>query len=80
MKKYFLAKTIKGKEYIYSRDSAMLCSEQSRLYLLDLLNSKKYQLKNDNETWHLYENDWYTNDYISKEIIRTKTRVFVRGI
>ena len=80
MKKYFIAKTTKGQEYCFSLTSAMLVSEKSRLYLMNLLNDKKYQLKNDNETWHIYENDFYYNDRISKEIKKTKSRVYVRAI
>jgi len=80
MRKYFLAKTRIGQEYLFSMDSAMFCAEKHRIYLMNLLNEKRYNLKNENEKWHLYENDFFYNDRIFKEIKVTKTRVFVREI
>lgn len=80
MKKYFIAKTIKDKEYCFSISSAMLVSEKSHFDLCKLLNEKKYQLKNENEIWHLYENDCFYNDRIYKEIKKTKTRIMVASV
>lgn len=80
MKKYFIAKTIKDKEYCYSIDSAMFTSEKNKDKFCKFLNDKKYNLKNDNEIWYVYKNDYYANDRIFKEIKQTKTRIFIRWI
>lgn len=80
MYKYFLAKTIRGKEYIFNKNTAMFVCEKRKLEFLELLNKKRYLLNNDDEKWHLYENDYYMDDYIDKVIKKTKTRIVITGL
>ena len=58
----------------------MLTCEKNKDYFCKLLNDKKYDLKNDSEIWWVYENDWFTNDRIFKEIRKTKTRIVIKNI
>lgn len=78
MRRYFIAKAPLGKEYIYSRDTAMFVSKKNKNIILQFLNKERYNLK-DGETWHVYENDYYTNSFIYKEIkIRKNGQVYIR--
>lgn len=61
-----IAKTIKGKEFIYSKTSAHNVSNASALKIRDALNSIKWQLKDD-EIWHIYDVDWYTESFTYKK-------------
>lgn len=62
---YIISKTIKGKEYLYSKDFTILCSnEEQANKLARFLNehndttSENFKLK-DNEIWHTYKIDRY---------------------
>ena len=57
-----LAKAVKGKEYLYNPKSAHMVSKASADYILSVVNSYKYRLK-DGETWHKYEIDEYDTAY-----------------
>ena len=67
MTEKFIAIAPKGAEYLYRRSSMIAVPKSSAIKIMTTLNSLKYQLK-DGEVWHIYDNDWYTNDYITKEI------------
>lgn len=73
MTKYFLAKAVKGKEFLYSKMMMIAVPTSSANKIADVLNAKQYRLK-PNETWWVYENDWYSNDYITHEIKRYDKR------
>jgi len=59
-----IAKTIKGKEFIYSNKTSILCtSEKQAINLAEFLNTNEisnnaFKLKN-NECWHAYIIDEY---------------------
>ena len=63
----FVAIAIKGKEFFYKRSSMIAVPDGKAHEVAEILNHNKYLLK-DGEVWHVYENDSYSNDYISKEI------------
>lgn len=67
MKKNFIAIAVKGKEFLYKRSSMIAVPARSALKIRDLLNRNKFELR-DGEVWHIYENDSFDNDYISREI------------
>lgn len=75
MQKYFVAIAVKGKEFLY-KSSSMIAVPNSRANdVKDTLNSNKYLIK-DGEIWHVYENDWYTNKMITKEITQVRKKGF----
>lgn len=53
-----LAKSIKGKEFIYNARSAHKVSKKSAEKIRDTLNRLKYKL-NDGETWYIHELGYY---------------------
>lgn len=53
-----IAKTIKGREFMYNPRSARKVSERSALKILSIVNEYKWNLK-DGEIWHLYDVDQY---------------------
>lgn len=58
-----IAKTVKGKEYIYSTKSAHKVSANSAEKILTVLNNVRWNLKNDDEIWHIYDVDEYDTAY-----------------
>lgn len=66
MSKYFIAKTIEGKEYKFSMSSAMLVSTKSKDLICESLNKSRYDLK-EGQIWHIYENDYYYDEQIDKK-------------
>ena len=58
-----LAKSIKGKEYLYNASSVHSVSKKSAKAIKDTLNTIQYHL-HDNEVWYLHEVDCYDNAYI----------------
>lgn len=57
-----LAKTYKGTEYLYSTKSAHAVSKASACDICDTLNANRYNLTNDEQTWHVYEIDEYDGE------------------
>ena len=57
-----IAKAVKGKEFIYSRESAHSVSERSANAICDALNEIRYKLKDD-EVWHVFDCGWYEREY-----------------
>lgn len=57
-----IAKTIAGKEYVYSRKSAHAVSAAAAEYICNVLNEKKYKLK-EGEKWHVYDCGCYEMEY-----------------
>ena len=57
-----IAKTIAGREYVYSATSAHAVSEKSAEVICRALNDARWQLK-DGEAWHVYERGWYEDNY-----------------
>ena len=56
MSKLYIAKAIKGKEFLFSSNSAHAVSARSAARICDILNKCNYLLK-PGETWHTYEYD-----------------------
>ena len=73
MTEKFIAIAPKGKEFLYRRSSMIAVPTSSAKAIMNKLNEVKYELK-DGEVWHIYDNDWYTNDYIDREIKRNTKR------
>ena len=73
MTEKFIAIAPKGKEFLYRRSSMIAVPTSSAKAIMNKLNKIKYELK-DGEVWHIYDNDWYTNDYIDREIKRNNKR------
>lgn len=53
-----LAKTMPGKEFLYSVQSAHKVSEASAKKILQVVNDFRFTLE-ENETWHIYHIDEY---------------------
>ena len=71
----FVAIAIKGKEFFYKRSSMIAVPNGRALDVVNILNKKGYQLK-DGETWHVQENDGYTDMEIGKEIKQVRKNGF----
>ena len=61
-----LAKTIIGKEFIYSVSSAHKVNKKKADYIAECLNNCGFMLK-DGEKWHVYEVDQYDKASIYAE-------------
>ena len=77
-----ISKTIKGKEYCYSKNHTILCSsEKQAKKLAEHLNNNNdnaigdFKLK-DNEIWYDYEIDKYDNEPVYK-LKNTKNRISI---
>lgn len=69
MTQKFIAIAVKGKEFLYSKRNMIAVPTKSAQRIADMLNAVNYKLK-DGQIWWVYDNDWYTNDYIESEIKR----------
>lgn len=58
-----IAKTIEGKEFVYSRKSAHAVSAAGAEAIRKTLNDNKYQLK-DGEKWHVYDVGAWEPEYM----------------
>lgn len=63
----FIARAVKGKEFLFSKATMIAVPESSAQKIADALNKVGYNLK-QGEIWWVYDNDWYYNDYINYEI------------
>ena len=57
-----IAKSIKGREFLYDASSARKVSERSAEKILKVVNDMRWTLK-DNEVWHIHDVDSYDNAY-----------------
>jgi signal recognition particle subunit SEC65 len=67
MTEKFIAIAPKGQEFIFNKASMIAVPTPSAQKIADTLTELKYKLK-EGQVWHVYDNDWYYNDYISSEI------------
>ena len=59
-----IAKTVKGREFMYNPKTARKVSERSANYICNVVNEYKYLLGSaDNECWHIYDIDKYDIAY-----------------
>ena len=70
----FIAKTVIGHEFLFSKASMIGVPASSALKIATALNNSKYELK-EGEIWYVYDNDIYFNDFISREIKRYGKRM-----
>lgn len=78
MKAKFIAIANKGTEYLYKVSSMIAVPKNSAQWIADVLTKQRYQLK-ENEVWHVYDNDYYSDSMIAKEIRKAnkgKLRVY----
>lgn len=68
-----LAKTNEGTEFIYSIKSAHEVSKAKAKTIMDTLNEKRYQLK-ENEKWYIYEIGMFDSAYGYAETQKFKVR------
>ena len=61
-----VAKSVKGKEFLYSSKSCHSVSKASAKKICKILNENNYQLE-DNQTWFIHEIDSYSNGAIFAE-------------
>lgn len=71
--KKMIAKTIKGKEFIYSKSTAHAVPTASAYAICDALNECKYQLTDD-QVWHVYDCDWYELEFTNAGLYRFTRR------
>lgn len=62
-----LAKTQKGKEFIYERADSGICSNNGAKRICDGLNSIRYKCKNDDQIWWIYDVDIGDKMYIENK-------------
>lgn len=70
----FIARSIKGQEFMFSTASMIAVPESSASKIADALNRIGYELK-AGETWHVHNNDGYYNSMIDREIKRYGKRM-----
>ena len=59
-----VARTIKGKEFLYGIKTAHKVSERSAKEILEILNQNHFRCgKNPDEVWHIYDVDQYDLAY-----------------
>lgn len=75
MQDNFVAIAVKGKEFLYKRNSMIAVPNGRANDVVDILNKRKYLIK-DGEIWHVYENDGYTDMQIGKEIKQVRKNGF----
>jgi hypothetical protein len=63
----FIAKTIEGKEFVFSRKRMIAVPTSSAWDIAFALNKIRYDLK-PNQIWYVYQNDWYYDDMIREQI------------
>ena len=75
-----IAKTIEGKEFMYSRTASYSVSKAGANEICKAMNENRYQLK-AGEKWHVYDvGDWEL-DYMSagyQQLMRRKGSVYVK--
>ena len=79
MYKKFVAIAPKGQEYIYKRSSMIGAPAASAQRIADALNANNYQLQ-PGFIWHIYDNDFITNDYIFRTASIYKNKLRIRGL
>lgn len=77
---FIISKTIKGKEFLYSKDFMIACSSENQAIKLSKhlnennhLSLNEFKLK-DNELWFTYEIDQYDSDP-SYKVKKTKGKI-----
>ena len=80
---FIISKTIKGKEYIYSKQHSVLCKNKAEAEkLADFMNSNNenaigdFKLK-DGEVWYVYEIDKYDTPP-RYELSNTRGKISIR--
>ena len=67
MTEKFIAIAPKGQEFVFNKASMIAVPTSSAQKIADTLTELKYKLK-EGQVWHVYDNDWYYDGYISSEI------------
>ena len=65
----FIAIATKDKEFMFKTSTMIKVPTKSAQRIVEALNKTRYKLS-DNEVWHIYDNDYYYNSKITKEIRR----------
>ena len=68
--KKLIAKTLKGKEFIHSRNDAYFADKNADK-ICDALNKANYKLK-EGECWHVYDFDYAQTAYVEQTISLTR--------
>lgn len=76
MTEKFIAIAPKGREFLYKKNSMIAVPKTSADAIKDRLNEIGYHLRNG-EVWHVYDNDWISNDYIDTEIKANSKRLLL---
>lgn len=71
MTKLFIAVACKEKPFMFDKSRMIAVPEKSAQQIADMLTKQGYKLKDrELEIWHVFNNDYYYNDYIGMEIKR----------
>jgi hypothetical protein len=65
--KKFVAKSVLGKEYLYSQKCAFIVPNKNAKRIMDTLNANHVALEKG-EIWHIYDCNWYDEPYICYKI------------
>lgn len=57
-----IAKTVEGKEFMYSRVEAYEVSNAGAEEICKALNEKRWHLDKPEEKWHVYDLGWYERE------------------
>ena len=75
-----IAMAIKGKEYLHSRQNAFFVSDRSAKKICEIMNNVKFRIKNDSETWHIYDYDFTQESYVTGKLTIYKGIVKLKAL
>lgn len=63
-----IAQTIKGYEYMHSKELAFFVQNASADKICKIMNDVRFRLKNENEIYHIYEYDSMQDYYVMNRL------------
>lgn len=75
-----IAMAVKGKEYLHSRQNAFFVSDRSAKKICEVMNDVKFRIKNDSETWHIYDYDFTQESYVTGKLTIYKGIVKLKAL
>lgn len=75
-----IAMAVKGKEYLHSRQNDFFVSDRSAKKICEVINDVKFRIKNDSETWHIYDYDFTQESYVTGKLAIYKGIVKLKAL
>jgi hypothetical protein len=75
-----IAMTVKGKEYLHSKTYAFFASDRSAKKICEVMNNVKFRIKNNLETWYIYDYDFTQESYVTGKLTIHKGIVKLKAL